>query len=152
MLEGDTTRAVNGQAVFTSLRVNAELGGNFTLNFQTESGLSVNRTVKLRGCWAGEYTFIESVGDKQAIMCGQCKAPQYSVYPSANECGQCIKLLLNGYVVCNGAAVVPANGTYQSHPRSPLVSDTTTQHYCDLASMKHKCNSPLARCMFAYEF
>ncbi|WIA16706.1 hypothetical protein OEZ85_013362 [Tetradesmus obliquus] len=121
MLEGATTRASNGRAVFTGLRVNAEPGGNYTLNFQTESGMSVNRTVKLRGCWAGEYTFSRSTGIKQAIMCGQCTAPQYSFYPSANECGQCLELLLNGYVVCNGPAVVPANGVYQSHPRSPLL-------------------------------
>jgi hypothetical protein len=123
MLEGDTTRAVNGRAVFTGLRINAKPGGNYTLNFQTESGLAVNRTLKLRGCWAGEHTLEELVGDKRVIMCVQCKAPEYSLYPSANMCGQCIKLLLNGYAVCNGPAVVPANGVYQSHPRSPLVSE-----------------------------
>lgn len=120
---GNTTTAQNGTARFTGLTVNGLPGDTVTLVFRTQNGLSVTRQVILRQCQAGEYTDNStSAPNELSFSCRPCQSPQYSFYPSATSCSQCALLPVNSWSVCNEAALVPADGYYQSHPRSPVVS------------------------------
>lgn len=125
---GNTTQALNGSAVFAGLTVKGKPGNTFKLRFTTQNGLAIERDLVLRQCQAGEHTATETVGGEQAQMCEACSAPSFSFYPKSESCSQCANLTRNAVAVCNRAAVVPANGFYQSHPRSPLVSNKTGQH------------------------
>lgn len=122
-LFGNTTTAQDGVAKFTGLTVNGKPGDTVTLVFRTQNGLTVSRQVILRSCQAGEYTDNStSVPNELSFSCRSCQSPQYSFYPSATGCSQCASLPPESWAVCNEAAVVPADGFYQSHPRSPVVS------------------------------
>jgi len=122
-LFGNTTTAQDGVAKFTGLTVNGKPGDTVTLVFRTQNGLTVSRQVILRSCQAGEYTDNStSVPNELSFSCRPCQSPQYSFYPSATGCSQCASLPPESWAVCNEAAVVPADGFYQSHPRSPVVS------------------------------
>jgi hypothetical protein len=69
----------------------------------------------------GEATLKGTAGDTPYETCEPCNAPEFSFYPSAPRCSQCLELPSGAAAVCNGPAVVPANGYWQSHPRSPKV-------------------------------
>lgn len=62
-----------------------------------------------------------SAPNELSFSCRPCQSPQFSFYPSAPSCSQCASLPANSWAVCNEAALVPADGFYQSHPRSPVV-------------------------------
>jgi hypothetical protein len=120
---GNTTQAQNGTARFTGLTVNGKPGDTVTLLFSTQNGLTLSRQVVLRRCQAGEYTDNStSAPNELSFSCRPCQSPQFSFYPSATACSQCAALPANSWAVCNEAALVPADGFYQSHPRSPVVS------------------------------
>jgi hypothetical protein len=54
MMDSNSTRAIAGRAVFSGLRVRAPPGTRYTLRFTTQSGITVERGLLLRHCWAGE--------------------------------------------------------------------------------------------------
>lgn len=77
----------------------------------------------LRRCQAGEATDNSaSTANELSYSCRACLSPLFSMYPAATTCSQCASLPANSWSVCNGPAVVPADGFFQSHPRSPVVS------------------------------
>jgi hypothetical protein len=49
--------------------------------------------------------------------CVECRAPSYSFIPEAEQCSVC-----PAKAVCNLYYALPLSGSYQSHPRNPLVS------------------------------
>lgn len=120
---GNTTQAQNGVARFTGLTVNGKPGDTVRLTFRTQNGLTITRDVIMRECQAGEYTDTSaSAPNEQSFRCAPCQSPQFSFYPKANSCSQCASLPVDSFAACNLAALVPADGFYQSHPRSPVVS------------------------------
>ena len=126
---GNSTQAQDGVAKFTGLTVEGKPGDTVTLTFRSQNGLTVTREVVLRKCYAGEFTNTAfSTKVEKSYSCWQCLSPTYSFYPTANSCSQCAALPPNSYSICNLAAVVPADGFYQSHPRSPVVSRNV--HMC----------------------
>jgi hypothetical protein len=124
---GNTTQAQNGTARFTGLTINGKPNDTVTLTFRTQNGLTITRQVELRRCQAGEHTDMrESVSNELSYKCSPCMSPQFSFFPEATSCSQCDALPSGSWAVCNLAALVPADGFYQSHPRSPVVSPKTS--------------------------
>lgn len=92
------------------------------LTFVSQNGLNLSRQVILRHCVPGEFTDNStSTSIEASYTCRRCPSPQFSFYPTAPTCSQCAMLPLGSYDVCNMAALVPADGWYQSHPRIPVV-------------------------------
>jgi len=121
---GNFTEAKNGTALFAGLTVKINPNTpRYKLRFVSQNGLQVTRNLLVRPCQAGESTNLIAYGNRTILeyTCAACLSPTYSFYPSAPNCSQCSNLTRNGLDVCNTAAVVPAPGFYQSHPRSPLV-------------------------------
>jgi hypothetical protein len=54
------------------------------------------------------------------FTCKDCEAPSYSFVPGAQECSQCPPK-----ASCKLNYALPQPGSYQSHPRNPLVSALT---------------------------
>eukprot|EP00883_Tetradesmus_obliquus_P003960 jgi/Sobl393_1/14275/SZX72377.1 len=51
-VESNSTRAIAGRAVFSGLSVSAQPGTRYKLRFTTQSGITVDRDLLLRQCWA----------------------------------------------------------------------------------------------------
>jgi hypothetical protein len=121
---GDTVRAENGVVRFTGLGVHGRPGDTVNVTFRSETGLIVaHRQVVLSRCQSGQFTDKSGTSSTQeSFTCRACPSPLFSLYPSSTQCQQCASLAANSWAVCNGPALVPANGFYQSHPRSLLVS------------------------------
>jgi hypothetical protein len=123
-IQGNTVRAENGIVKFTGLRVHGRPGDTVNVTFRSETGLIVvQRQLVLSRCQSGQFTDRSGTSSTQeSFACGACPSPLFSLYPSSSHCQQCASLAANSWAVCNGPALVPANGFYQSHPRSLLVS------------------------------
>jgi hypothetical protein len=96
----------------------------------------------------GEATKRDIVGNTESVTCIPCEAPSFSFYPAAPECSQCLNLPRGAAAVCNGPAVVPANGSWQSHPRSPKVGvmHEEQRYAVDLPVCMQHCNTVCLCC------
>eukprot|EP00878_Enallax_costatus_P009740 GHUV01010172.1.p1 GENE.GHUV01010172.1~~GHUV01010172.1.p1 ORF type:complete len:404 (+),score=84.90 GHUV01010172.1:227-1438(+) len=132
LLIGNRTQAVDGSAYFPGLTIYGLPGDQYQLVFSSlnRQNVTLTRRLVIRECQAGESTVQQSVGSDSSTKCEMCNSPLYSFYPQAPVCGQCALLGNNLYDLCNLAAVVPANGVYQSHPRSPLLHRCITAAAC----------------------
>lgn len=148
-VDGNTIQAKNGIGSFPGLKISGTPGNEYQLVFKTNNGVNLTRQLVLRECQAGEHNQTQQNSSPQSSICEACNSPDYSFYPQAHQCGQCALLGRNSYSFCSGAAVVPANGSYQSHPRSPLVRVHCGCHVLQLSHVVDTASMTL--CLFGIE-
>lgn len=135
---GNTATAYKGTAAFPLLQVLAD-PGDYELRFSrasaaapTEATAPAVLSLKLRGCITGEAnTSAQTAGSSiiagpQLAPCQKCLPGTISLDPSA--AGGCMRCGSSMTANCSGDAMVPYDGFWHSHPRSPLI------HRCLLAA------------------
>ena len=134
---GDTSVASKGLAFFQLLTILAP-PGDYLLHFRHVSDSSSGQTlpallnVRLRGCMAaGEANMtsdaVSELGSNAALSpCQKCQPGSVSLDPLA--AGGCMRCTDSMHADCSGDGLVPFDGYFQSHPRSPLV------HRCVMAA------------------
>lgn len=108
--------------------------GALELVFDTARGLEqplrLALSTECKGCLPGQRTEWRRTSANATnatgpcslpFDCVPCNAPTYSFIPEAEQCSVCPPRS-----VCNAYYAVPINGSYQTHPRSPLVSRQQT--------------------------
>ena len=131
---GNTTNANAGVAKFFGLQVAAP-PGDYQLRFSPLAQQHVLLapavlSLRLRGCVAGEANLTAQAEARGAAAllapCQPCRPGTVSLDPGAS--GGCTRCDDSVHANCTGYAMVPVDGYYHSHPRSPLV------HRCLLAA------------------